>query len=539
VIGEAGINVTNPSTILPMQAVFVNCHGDRNGSTFTDDQLLNAKIAWDFGDPGSKHDSDLIGWNAAHPYASAGSYTITLTITFPNGQNSVATANVTVGTDTRTTVVNLTGGSLAMPTAVSPMSNETIVLGNGTLGNYYQHFSVAGLTNVYIKAAMGATPVVYSSSPNIITTEIDSNSLSAGITIQGLTFDADASQFPPKHGMTLENLAAVAPVGNDGFTMLDCTFKNLGNAVLMQNTTAQGVLVENCSESIVQGLQQYFAIASDASSELNFIDDSSLDSSDQALFRFIRNSSSTEPQDILISGCTLDKTGAINGKNDITMQDAHYFEIANCTLIGGLGKLGGNPTPNDPTSGCSIKINPNHSTSNSYGRIESNLITNGHMEIDGSSSIQPKHYFISNNVLQQNNLGDGTTMIIMNIVSSRPITDVQIYHNTFYQLTSSGSSISEAGGEAANVIFDDNYFYPPNMTISDNGLLAILDPTDMNGFAEWKGNLFPTITSTIPPFLHGWCFPSWSPGCTKQLQDPYGFRVTCWKHGRFPKHCPL
>ena len=79
-------------------------------SSFGDGTSLNSTIAWNFGDPTSQYNT-LVGFNAAHAYASPGTYTITLTITTPDGYVGIATKQVTISPDTRPTIYVAANGN--------------------------------------------------------------------------------------------------------------------------------------------------------------------------------------------------------------------------------------------------------------------------------------------------------------------------------------------------------------------------------------------------------------------------------------------
>src|SRR5688500_7879080 len=62
--------------------------------------VLGAKFEWDFGDPTGKY-NQLTGFNAAHMYDKAGTYTVTLRVTNAAGKVGVATQKITVAATTR------------------------------------------------------------------------------------------------------------------------------------------------------------------------------------------------------------------------------------------------------------------------------------------------------------------------------------------------------------------------------------------------------------------------------------------------------
>jgi PKD repeat protein len=97
-------------------AVHVNAMtSDLNGST-----PLTSTYDWDFGDAGSKY-NQLRGYNAAHLYQQAGNYTITLTVTNPDGAKSVTTQEVTV-TEAQRKVIYVSNRGSDSNSGLSPQS---------------------------------------------------------------------------------------------------------------------------------------------------------------------------------------------------------------------------------------------------------------------------------------------------------------------------------------------------------------------------------------------------------------------------------
>src|SRR5439155_15012251 len=73
------------------QAVHVNALK----STLKSGEWLGAKVEWDFGDSAGKYNT-LTGFNAAHAYTNAGTYTIKLKLTNEKGKSRTVTTYVTI-----------------------------------------------------------------------------------------------------------------------------------------------------------------------------------------------------------------------------------------------------------------------------------------------------------------------------------------------------------------------------------------------------------------------------------------------------------
>lgn len=124
---------------------------------------IQATYNWNFGDSASQY-NQLVGFNAAHVYDNPGTYTITLSLTDAGGQTSVATANVTVLSNSSMTTIYVSpsgndGNSGASPD--SPIqsiaqlnnilsSNERVLFQDGGTYNLESSLSVNAVSNVEI-----------------------------------------------------------------------------------------------------------------------------------------------------------------------------------------------------------------------------------------------------------------------------------------------------------------------------------------------------------------------------------------------------
>jgi hypothetical protein len=85
------------TSIAVNQAIHVNAV---TSSILNSGTPLTARYTWDFGDPAGKYNK-LEGFNAAHAYDTAGTYTIKLSITNEAGKTAVATRTITVSGNSR------------------------------------------------------------------------------------------------------------------------------------------------------------------------------------------------------------------------------------------------------------------------------------------------------------------------------------------------------------------------------------------------------------------------------------------------------
>jgi PKD domain len=276
-------------------------------STYGSGTNLNSTIEWDFGDPGSNYDNNLIGFNAAHAYASAGTYTITLTIVTPDGHVGVTTQDITVEQDNRNTIYVSANGSdsnngSSPNSAIQSIdrlnqllnSNTRVLFEDGGTYNMDNGMQLQNLQHVYIGSyGSGAQPILMCQNTNVVSM-IGLNASSQGIVVQGLTFDS-----------IYTNDDGSAPDGSDvagnGIAFLDNTFYHMEDDFnLNQNPT--NILIQDNSSPDQNDLYGYFAWTQ--GTEVAIIGNTVANSIDQALIR----ADATGTADINISYNNLTKT---------------------------------------------------------------------------------------------------------------------------------------------------------------------------------------------------------------------------------------
>ncbi len=328
------ITVTSPSTILPQESVNVQAIA----SSFGSGTSINSTIAWNFGDAGSAY-NNLVGFNAAHAYASAGTYTITLTITTPDGHVGVATTQVVISPDNRPTIYVAANGSdsnngssasspiqsitrlnqlLTSNTRVLFRDGDTFDMGSGVVLN------VGGMSHVYIGSyGSGAEPILMYNGPATEGVLIGLSGSTSNLVVQGLTFNSIYSNNNASKAIP----SAFYMQGND-ITISNNTFLNLLSDLGAAANAPTNVLVQNNSSPDATGLNAYFYFV--GGNEIVVLGNTVADSVGEAVLRV------GGAHDILIADNNFREVPGFGttsgGKNILSIQEGTYAYIYNNTL---------------------------------------------------------------------------------------------------------------------------------------------------------------------------------------------------------------
>jgi len=235
-------------------------------STFNSGAEVDAQFEWNFGDAGGKY-NNLMGYNAAHVYDSAGTYTITLKITNKDGKSASKTLTVNVAADTRRTIyVDPSGNDAA--TGLSPTDAvRTVARANQLIDNNtkvlfkrdgtYDITSAAGgfyitKSNVVIGAyGTGDAPVIRRSGTVDGGTMIAFNDAIHDFMVQDLNFTSvitkDNSQV---------NRPIVMSARGTNISMRNCVVHNIGYMVTTVGGP-KGTLVQDNTSPDVTGMSGY------------------------------------------------------------------------------------------------------------------------------------------------------------------------------------------------------------------------------------------------------------------------------------------
>jgi hypothetical protein len=458
--------------------------------------VLNSEITWNFGDPGSAYNS-LVGFNAAHAYANPGTYTITLTITTPDGYTGVATQQITVEQDTRPTIYVSTNGNDSN-NGLSPnspiqstsrlnqlLTSDVRVLfqsGDTFTMNSSDFINASGLHDVYIGSyGTGAAPILMYNGVATQGAMVEMSNSTQGLVVQGLTFDSiytnnDDTQAIP---------SAFFPAGND-IAILDNTFMNVLNDMNMQ-AEPSNVLVQGNKSPSTTALSAYFAWIQ--GNDIVVVGNTVANSDGEAILRI------GGANDILIADNNITRLAAAGtgGKNCFSIQEGTYAYIYGNTLTTG------------PLSIGPIGVGNNANGAFNYAVIDSNVI------LDNSTILlQPglDHVMARNNLIEGQGDNYGFTLNGTQIGGgfNWQLQDVYIQNNTVTEPGGSGGFLLLANGEAQGVHLDDNLFYAPKFSVGGDGAAFLTDSNnDLNSFVEIKDNVW-SLPASVSSWVQGGYF---------------------------------
>jgi hypothetical protein len=486
------ITVTSPSTVLPLESVNVQAVN----SNFGDGTILNSTITWNFGDSGSEYNT-LVGFNAAHAYANPGTYTITLSITTPDGNVGVTTTQVTIAPDNRPTIYVSPNGNDANDgsspsdpvqslAAVQNLltSNERVLFQDGGVYSYSgaNALNLGGLSHVYIGSyGSGAAPDIYYNGSAVGGTIIGLSNTSSGIVIQGLQFD---TMYTNNNDVQAIPTAFIAN-GND-VSIIGCTFLNLGDDINMVLAPSNYLVQDNSSPN-TSALNGYFGWV--AGNDIVFLGNTVSGSSDEAVMRVagvtdleLAYNNFTNPPE--------NSSGTVS-KNTLSTQVGQYVYAYQNIFAQGPANAG--PLGTDVA-------NPDVTLTDVV--FDSNTINNTTLLITAGA----EDVMIKNNVINAN--GDsGITINAQEIGGgfNWTVTNVWILNNTVTEPGQYGGFLAINDGEASNIVMDYNVFDDPNFQISSGQAFVTIDENDMNSFSQVLDNVW-SEPAWISPWVNGGMF---------------------------------
>lgn len=492
--GGGNSNAASPKPVISAQrkqimaGQAIHVHG--TSSSLGSGSPQNALYEWDFGDSGSSYNT-LQGFNAAHHYASPGTYTIKLTITNQDGKRSSTSLSVKVTSDTRRRIyVSSSGSDSNSGTQSNPIKswakansmldkNMEILFRRGDTFDAYGTFDVRD-DNVVVGAyGSGSSPVIRwaadaSGYPTIISPKGDD------VTIRDLTFTSDTRN-PPQ---------AIRPSGNNT-TIRGNVFRKLGYAI-NGNNKPNGLLVQHNSAPDVSGIESYFVWGE--GSDHVYLGNKVANSREEHAIRVVG------ADRVLIWDNDLTNTvGQTSGDNTLkgtlTLHKGSYFWVARNELNSGPVAIG----PLGNADGLRDK-----SARFRYGVLDGNTV-NTKVYIDHGA----ERIMFRNNVINS-----GETGIYVegrNSSYGRTTSDVAVLNNTVVNKASTGRFIS-VEKDAIGVILANNLYVAPNLTTGSGASASVYVADDgLSSFKFIGNNVWADAKASLwADRGQNYVWPSWS-----------------------------
>jgi hypothetical protein len=465
------ITITSATTVMTDQSVNVQALA----SKFGDSDSLHSTITWNFGDPGSQY-NQLVGFNAAHAYANPGVYTITLTITTPDGHSAEATATVTVQPWTGATIYVSTSGSdsnngLSANDPIQSIARANELMGNNTriLFERGDTFTTAnpnsplldnGYQNVFIGAyGTGANPIIYYNGPKDNGSLISSTNSAVGLTVEGLTFDSIYTN----NGATGMIPSAIIPGGND-IAVLNNTFYNVQGDVGL-SAAPTNVLIQGNSSPEASALQGYFVWVQ--GNDIAIVGNTVAGSAGQSIVRV------EGANNLLIAENNI--TSQLKGS--LVLQQGNYAYVYD-NVVNGVIAVG----PLDNTLPSSV-AQPDAQFTNCV--LDSN-------QVWGPVQIEPNaiNTVAENNVIYSVNGTNGFEVFATtSLFPNRQVQNLYLLNNTVYDTGQQTYFLNLQNGQAQGIVMDNNVFYDPNFTGATQ--VVYVAEGSISSFSQIKDNAWP------------------------------------------------
>ncbi|MDB5295974.1 MAG: hypothetical protein JWO31_1957 [Phycisphaerales bacterium] len=456
-----------------------------DGKIFNGD-AIGAKFEWDFGDAGTKYNK-LVGWNAAHTYDKAGTYTLTLTVTDAGGKATTVTTAVTITADTRRAIyVDANTGSDAndgssaaeavrtLAAAVKRAGDNTrILLKRGQTFDVGDLLRMSGKNMVVDAYGTGANPVVRKVKGLGVSLFYVTPS-ATGFLAQNLTLDSMWG-FSSAYGVTKVPAEAFTVTANN-FTVRKCSFRNLTNGVQTE-TGPTGVLVQdNHFSNEIRGYGIWGQGYDHA-----YLGNTMTDSQQEHL---IRSDGSDGKGLIRVLIHDNDLSRPSNRKGSIELRMSSWFYVSGNRIDGGTMRVGlasYNAFAGWQKFKCENGVVENNQTNKVYFNVRAGT----------------KHLAIRNNVVQVN---DYWGILLENLDGGydgvRRTEDVRIERNTVVTTSATGSFL-RVHGNATGVVVKNNLYVAPNLKLNGAGAASAINLTgDMSTFKEISGNVWPDLATS-------------------------------------------
>jgi hypothetical protein len=457
------------STIHVGQSVHVN----GLSSQLKGGDVLGAKYDWTFGDDAAEYNK-LTGFNAAHVYDRAGTYTITLKLTNAAGKTAFATTKVTVKAAERRFVYVSNNGNdsntgTSSTQAVKTFARAAQLIGDNTellfeRGDTFNLTSGMGVgfKNLAIGAyGTGAKPVLkYVGTLHAGSAFFTANDNSDGVTIRGLSFDS-------KYSTGYEGMPVGVRAGGKNITVRENFFGNVADGI-NSNNIPDGVLALNNTAGT--GIRGYFAWVQGA--DQVYLGNKVGDSRYQHVIR------SAGVDRMLIAYNDFANPYSDSGimKATLNIHKGNYLYIAHNTLndgkvcVGPLGEKDGMADMAGRTNWVVVEQNDIHSPIRIEHGAEHVMVRNNLIDYDGAAAFQVEGF---------------------NTTYQRGSSDLYLVHNTVLNSKETGSFI-QLLGPVDGITMTNNLYIAPNLKPGEFQAAAVtVCESDLSSFRLISDNVWP------------------------------------------------
>jgi hypothetical protein len=497
------IAVRNSSAPAP-QAIIIkvtnnSIHAGQSFSAHALDSKLNygtpltARYVWDFGDSGSKYNV-MEGFNAAHYYANAGTYTVKLTVTNEAGKSHTASMVVNVASAGRKRVyVSSVSGNDANDglTEAKPIKtwdkarskvadNVELVFKGG------ETFEVKSAINVYARNfVMGS----YGIGKALLkyTGPVDYGKIvwmgGSEQTIRNLIFDSVYT------GVTKNGLPQAVGIGGVGKAVIGNEFRNLGYAINAYGGP-KGLLAQDNTAPIKTGLRGYFAWVS---GEDHVFQGNYVSNVDGHVVRM------AEVNRVNISNNDFTNPNETSGyRGTLTIHSGSYAYIRNNKLTDGWFSVG----PLGNADGLAEK-----ESRFNWSVFENNTVNRSKfIVLHGANNTM-----FRNNIIKVNDNDWGIEVQGYNSTYGRGVNGVAILNNTVVNYGTTGNFL-HVGGRAAGISLANNLYLAPKLITGQGGAApVVVYDTSLASFTKISNNVWPM--PTIYAYAQGginYVWPIWS-----------------------------
>ena len=479
------ITATSPITVTAGHAIHV--HGLASGLA-TGTTVLTDHFQWNFGDT-TRYSSynQLDGWNAAHVYYTPGNYTVTLTITGPDGHPVQATLPVTILPDNVRTIYVAANGNdnndgltpsspiRSVARASALLSGDTqLLFRDGDTFRLENTLNVNGYANVTISSyGSGPQPVLlWDGARNGNDVLIATQGGSKNVSIQNLTFDSIFTGDAEETGVPF-----AIRTGGYNISVLYNTFLNVGSAV---DGSAQptDLLVQGNSAPSPTGLRAYLVWIE--GSDVVVLGNNAVNSTREHILR----SGGGGATRVLIAYNTLDNKDRESvdrqdiSKSTIALQNGSYAYVSNNSLLDGPVGVG-------PLNRADLANDPSYQAQRFQWTVfDSNTLT-------APLLLQPGafHVMVRNNISYR----DNAVAYVVNGYSplyNREVQDATFANNTVINHGTIGNFLNTTG-PAQGLVLANNLYVAPHLEIGVLGGASVyVGEGNLNSFTSVTHNVW-------------------------------------------------